>query len=101
MKPDEVARDIHFVPSNEFASVKASAQECAAIAAARKELQMTPEEVRIYIERNGLADPRPWEEVKAELDQVNAASDESTLNSVAGAFGFGGNDDRNAGNAGE
>ena len=101
MKADEVARDIHFVPSNEFASIKASAQECAAIAAARKELQMTPEEVRIYIERNGLADPRPWEEVKAELDQVNAASDESTLNSVAGAFGFGGNDDRNAGNAGE
>ena len=58
------------------------------VAASAAELQMTDEEVRKYIEKNGLAEPRPWEEVKRELEMEQAEKAEGGLNSVAKVFGF-------------
>ena len=88
MSEEETARDIHFTPSSAFAEIKATAQECAMVAASAAELQMTDEEVRKYIEKNGLGEPRPWEEVKRELEMEQAEKAEGGLNSVAKVFGF-------------
>lgn len=88
MTPEETARDIRFTPSSDFAEIKATPQECVTLANARAALQLTPEEVRKYSEKNGLADPRPWAEVKPELDAIEAENHQARLNSVAGAFGF-------------
>ena len=51
-------------------------------------MQLTQEEVRKYAEKNGLADPRPWPEVKEELDRIEERNYEARLDSVAGVFGF-------------
>lgn len=89
MTPEETARDIRFTPSSDFAEIKATAQECVTLANSRAALQLTREEVRKYTEKNGLADPRPWPEVREELDQLEAEKQQARLDSVAGAFGFG------------
>lgn len=89
MTPEETARDIRFTPSSDFAEIKATAQECVTLANSRAALQLTREEVRKYAEKNGLADPRPWPEVREELDQLEAENRQARLDSVAGAFGFG------------
>ena len=89
MTPEETARDIRFTPSSDFAEIKATAQECVTLANSRAALQLTREEVRKYAEKNGLADPRPWPEVREELDQLEAENQQARLDSVAGAFGFG------------
>lgn len=93
MSPEEIAENIKFTPSNDFAELKPNAAEVVSIASNREKLEMTREEVRQYAERSGIVDPRPWEEVQEELDQQAAEDAENRLNSVAGAFGFGGDEE--------
>jgi hypothetical protein len=52
-------------------------------------LPMTEEEKRRYLERNGIVDPVPWEELKEKLDEEKAEKHNHGMESVAGAFGFG------------
>jgi hypothetical protein len=89
MTDEECAEMIKFTPSNDFADIKPAAAEVVTIASNREKLEMTREEVRKIAERAGLVDSRPWEEVEEELDQQAAEDTEKHLNSVAGAFGFG------------
>ena len=89
MSKDEIAENIKFTPSNEFAAIKPAAAEVVTIASNRDKLEMTRKEVRQYAERSGIVNPRPWEDVQEELDQQAAEDAEKRLNSVAGAFGFG------------
>jgi hypothetical protein len=63
------------------------------IASNRDKLEMTREETRLVVERAGIVEPRPWEELQEELDQQAAEDEEKRLNSVAGAFGFGGDEE--------
>ena len=93
MSQAEIAENIKFTPSNEFADVKPAAAEVVTIASNREKLEMTREEVRKVAERAGIVQSRPWEEVEEELDQQAAEDAEKRLNSVAGAFGFGGGND--------
>ena len=86
MNDEECSRDIKFTPSNEFAEIKATAAECVQIGAS--DLPMTQKEKRRYIEKNNIVDPRPWDEVKEELDEEKSERMENSLNSVAGAFGM-------------
>ena len=97
MSPEEIAENIKFTPSNDFAELKPNAAEVVSIASNREKLEMTREEVRQYAERSGIVDPRPWEEVQEELDQQAAEDAEKRLNSVAGAFGFGGDEEPSEG----
>lgn len=89
MSPAEIAENIKFTPSNDFADIKPTAAEVVTIASNRDKLEMTREETRQYVERSGIVNPRPWEEVQEELDQQAGEDAEQRLNSVAGAFGFG------------
>jgi hypothetical protein len=56
-------------------------------------LPMTEEEKRIYLEKNGIVDPVPWEELKEKLDAEKKEAHNHGMESVAGAFGFSGDDD--------
>lgn len=93
MSQTEIAENIKFTPSNDFADIKPTAAEVVTIASNRDKLEMTREETRQYVERAGIVNPRPWEEVEEELDQQAAEDAEKRLNSVAGAFGFGGDEE--------
>lgn len=93
MSQAEIAENIKFTPSNDFADIKPAAAEVVTIASNREKLEMTREEVRKVAERAGIVDPRPWEELEEELDQQAAEDAEKRLNSVAGAFGFGGDEE--------
>ena len=93
MSSAEIAENIKFTPSNDFADIKPAAAEVVTIASNRDKLEMTREEVRHVVERAGIVEQRPWEELQEELDQQAAEDDEKRLNSVAGAFGFGGGEE--------
>ena len=95
MSQAEIAENIKFTPNNDFAAIKPAATEAVTIASNRDKLEMTREEVRQYTERAGIVNPRPWDEVQEELDQQAAEDAEKRLNSVAGAFGFGSDDEDN------
>lgn len=95
MSCEEIAENIKFTPSNDFADIKPTAAEVVTIASNRDKLEMTREEVRQYAERSGIVNPRPWEEVQEELDQQAAEDEEKRLNSVAGVFGFGSDNEDN------
>lgn len=86
MKPEDAARDIAFIPSDSFADIKATPQECVALA--ESSVPMTTEEKRLYLEKNNIVSPRPWEEVKDELDAEAAERRGGDLDSVAEVFGF-------------
>lgn len=88
MTDEELNRDIKFIPSDAFAEIKATAAECVSVAMNAGALKMTEKEVRQYIEKNGLADARDWEEVKEELEAEAQAQSDRELNSAKGAFGF-------------
>lgn len=87
MSQEECAENIKFVPSNDFAELKASPQEIVALMNAT--LPMTEEEKRRYLEKNGIVDPVPWEELKEKLDEEKEQAHDHGIESVAGAFGFG------------
>ena len=87
MTDEECSEMIKFTPSNDFAEAKATVPECVALM--NSTLPMTEEEKRRYLERNGIVDPVPWEELKEKLDEEKAEKHNHGMESVAGAFGFG------------
>lgn len=87
LNDEEIKNDIRFTPSGKFAEIDATPAECIAVVSSDA-MPMTREEKRKYIEQNGVVAPRPWDEVKAELDYEKEEANEKNLNSVAGAFGF-------------
>ena len=86
MTDEECSEMIKFTPSNDFAEAKATVPECVALM--NSTLPMTEEEKRRYLERNGIVDPVPWEELKEKLDEEKAEKHNHGIESVAGAFGF-------------
>jgi hypothetical protein len=91
MTDEECAEMIKFTPSNDFAETKATVAECVSLM--NSTLPMTEEEKRRYLERNGIVDPVPWEELKEKLEEEKAEKHNHGMESVAGAFGFGNDKD--------
>ncbi|MBQ7404218.1 MAG: DUF4055 domain-containing protein [Lentisphaeria bacterium] len=91
MTDEECSEMIKFTPSNDFAEAKATVSECVSLM--NSTLPMTEEEKRRYLERNGIVDPVPWEELKEKLEEEKAEKQAHGLESVAGAFGFGNDKD--------
>ena len=88
MNDEEIHQDIAFTPSDAFAEIKATVQECVLLATNADALQMLPEEVRKFVEKNGKAPVKDWEEIRAELDKIKQEKSENNLNSAKDAFGF-------------
>ncbi len=86
---EETAENIKFTLHSDFASPKPTAAEVAAIANNAEALQITEEEVRKFVERSGVVEAKPWDEVLRVLEQRKAEKAEANLNSVATAMGFG------------
>lgn len=93
MSDEEIQRDISFVPSDAFAEIKATVQECVMYATNADALQITPEEVRAFLQRNDKAPIKEWKDVQAELDAVRQEKHEDSLNSARDAFGFSDDDE--------
>lgn len=91
MTQEECSEFIKFIPSNDFAEIKATPAEVVSLMSAT--LPMTEEEKRIYLEKNDIVDPVPWEELKEKLDAEKEEAHNHGMESVAGAFGFSGEDD--------
>ncbi len=91
----DVTRDIAFVPSNAFAEIKATVQECVTFATNADVMQVTPEEVRYFVQKNGKVPVKDWKDVQAELDAIRQAKREDNLNSARDAFGFSVDNDDN------
>lgn len=74
MSPEEIARDIRFTPSNDFAELKPGIQELASLANVADKFTITDRELRSLAERYLELEVRDFEEVKAEKDAeaVNA-----------------------------
>ena len=72
---ESVAEKIVYSPSNDFADLKASSQEIVQFAMNRKDLMMTREEMRSWIERNAGLEHRDWIELEAELDAESEAEE--------------------------
>lgn len=93
MTEEEITRDISFVPSDAFAEIKATVQECVMYATNADAMQVTPEEVRMFIQQNGKAPVKEWADVQKELDAIRQEKHEDSLNSARDAFGFSDDDE--------
>lgn len=81
MNLEEIARDIHFTPSNDFAELKPGVQELSGLANIADKFTITDRELRRLAERYLELEVRDFEEVKAEKE---AEMESAETNGFAG-----------------
>jgi hypothetical protein len=81
MNPEEIARDIHFTPNNDFAELKPGMQELKSLADIADKFTITDRELRSIAERYLELEVRDFEEVKAEKE---AEMESAETNGFAG-----------------
>lgn len=75
MTPEEIARDIHFTPNNDFAELKPGMQELKSLADIADKFTITDRELRSIAERYLELEVRDFDEVKAEKEAETEADE--------------------------